>query len=301
MGQFDIRALEIHDLRVLLAVHQTGGVTKAASRLDLNPSTVSYILQKARSIFEDPLFVKVGRRIFPTDRCSALIAEVKVVLEKFDRLATPQSFDPARSRARVVVSCNDLARCVILPRLVPSVRIQAPNLTIKVVESRVTGENQLVENRCDILIAPEAVSLNGIFQQRLFEDKYVCFVDPLRRRGAISYDEYVGAKHVALTFESRWRAYYTEELRAKGVSLDVALDFPDAGMVQHAIRGTDLIVTAPSGLLPLFQPHCAAVECPVALPRFSIFQFWTERTNVDPTFQWFRRMISHAANGCEAA
>jgi hypothetical protein len=50
---------------------------------------------------EDPLFVKVGQRIFPTDRCSVLIVEVEVVLEKFDRLTTLQSFDPARSRARL--------------------------------------------------------------------------------------------------------------------------------------------------------------------------------------------------------
>ena len=78
----DIRDLGRLDLNLLVALEallEEGSVSRAAERLGVTQSAASHKLDKLRVIFDDPLFVRVGRGIESTARARGLQTSVESV------------------------------------------------------------------------------------------------------------------------------------------------------------------------------------------------------------------------------
>ncbi len=87
------------DLNALLALavlHEERSVTRAARRLGVTQSAMSHTLAKLRHRFDDPLFVRVGRTMQPTERADGLASGVRTGLGELLRaMREPTGFDPA--------------------------------------------------------------------------------------------------------------------------------------------------------------------------------------------------------------
>ena len=80
MRKFDHSDLDGHLLQLLIAILETGSITRAAQRLGVTQSAVSHLLNKLRTITGDALFVKSGRGIVATARAEALVLEARKLL-----------------------------------------------------------------------------------------------------------------------------------------------------------------------------------------------------------------------------
>ncbi|MFY7907116.1 MAG: LysR family transcriptional regulator, partial [Burkholderiaceae bacterium] len=78
----DAPRLDAHALRLLVAVVDTGSITRAAEQLGITQSGVSHQLDKLRAITGDPLCVKNGRGIAPTARARLLADEARDLLQR---------------------------------------------------------------------------------------------------------------------------------------------------------------------------------------------------------------------------
>ena len=63
MSKIDYLDIDGNTLRTFLTVLETVSVTKTADMLGVSQSAVSHTLDKLRSTFDDPLFVRDGRGI----------------------------------------------------------------------------------------------------------------------------------------------------------------------------------------------------------------------------------------------
>lgn len=72
MKEFDHLGLDGHTLTRFLTVLDESSVSRAAERLGVSQSAVSHTLDKLRRIFNDPLFIRVGRGIESTARARSL-------------------------------------------------------------------------------------------------------------------------------------------------------------------------------------------------------------------------------------
>ncbi len=72
MKKFHISKVDVKLLQIFEAVFEAGSVTAAADRLELSQPLISHALDRLRSAFNDPLFVRSGRSISPTDRAQEL-------------------------------------------------------------------------------------------------------------------------------------------------------------------------------------------------------------------------------------
>jgi DNA-binding transcriptional LysR family regulator len=84
--------LEIHRLRIFLAMLETSSLTQAAARLCLSPGAVSMQLHSLAEELGTELFIKTGRRLTPTpaayrlaDRARAVIEQVRLLEQDFER------------------------------------------------------------------------------------------------------------------------------------------------------------------------------------------------------------------------
>ena len=106
MQNFDLFRVDGHALRVFLSVCETGSVSRTAELFNLNQSTISHTLEKMRSAFGDPLFVKSGRGITPTEKALGMVPRVQQILADIEGLVTPESYDPSKDARPIVLGIS---------------------------------------------------------------------------------------------------------------------------------------------------------------------------------------------------
>lgn len=68
MKRHDLRRIDLNLLVIFEALFQERNVTRAARRLSLGQPAVSGALSRLRTLFNDPLFKRIGHRMEPTNR-----------------------------------------------------------------------------------------------------------------------------------------------------------------------------------------------------------------------------------------
>ena len=67
-----LRNIDLNLLTIFEAVYVHKGIVNAARVLNLTPSAISQSIQKLRTIFPDPLFIRKGQGVTPTAYASHL-------------------------------------------------------------------------------------------------------------------------------------------------------------------------------------------------------------------------------------
>ncbi|WP_282609781.1 LysR family transcriptional regulator [Pelagibius sp. Alg239-R121] len=285
-------AIDFNALRTLRLVYDLGSFSAAADKLGHNQSTISYTIDRLRRAFDDPLFVRQGKGVAATDRCLEIVDQAGRMLDEFEALAAPKSFDPSSAAGTLVLSCNYYERAVILPGFVRALRKLAPNLQLRVIQSSVKGDVLLKNGDCDLLLSPMQVAGSEVFRRRIYNDHYVCIMDranPLAGK-VLDLEAYERSDHIVVTYDGGWRPLYLDALEARGVHLKAALDLPSLGELEGMIQGTDLISTVPKRIADSFSDEIAVRPCPVDV-ELGIDLYWTARSHHSAMNKWIRRLI----------
>ena len=116
-------AIELRHLRVLLAIAQTGSVSKAAESLDLGQPAVSIALARLREHYADPLFVRTAHGMTATALTQALLPDVQLALAAVERTASHrQVFEPHSAQREFRLAMTDISQLVLLPALLERLR-----------------------------------------------------------------------------------------------------------------------------------------------------------------------------------
>ena len=292
MSDFDHSDLDGRLLALLVAVVEERSVTRAALRLGVTQSAVSHLLDKLRGIVGDPLVVKAGRGIVPTVRAEALAARARVLLEDLRAFATPEGFDPARLQVTLTIAANDFQCELLLPPLLRRLRQRSPGLSLRVIPSGVPGAELLREEACQLVITPRPPDAADVLQRRLFTDRYRVFYDAAVRQAPTSREEYLGAEHVTVVYESRRRLDVDSLLADRiGLRRRFAASVPSFAAMAPFLRGSPWLATAP-GLLRLeVLRGLADAAPPIDLPELSMFMVWHARRHGDPVQRWLREEL----------
>lgn len=285
-------------LRTLCLVYDLGSFSAAADKLDHNQSTISYTVERLRKIFHDPLFVRQGKGIAATDRCTQIVSEAKLILLNFEELTTPPDFDPRQSTETITISCNYYERAVLLPLIVRALAKEAPHMKLRIQQALVTGIAQLKRGECDALFngIPLSGSDNELYSRHICSDKYICVMDkdhPLAKTRP-TLKTYRDEKHILVTYDSGFRPRYLDMLEEQGVQLNPALDLPSLGEIENLLLGTGLIATIPKRIAQSFSKAVVMRPCPVEA-NFEIKLYWTTRSHHAPMHQWLRKLIADCA------
>lgn len=307
MENFDVWKLELHALRVLVTVYDTGSFTAAAERLELNQSTVSYTMERLRGVFADELFVRQGRGTAPSERCHILVSQARSLLRQYEDMTKPVAFEPMSFDGRFVLSCNPYEECVLLPALWSAMQEQAPLAQLSVIRTRSQGEQQLMEGLADVLVSPQALTNAGLQKRWLFGDRYVCFVGQPKAKDKLNWASYQNARHIRLRYDESWFPLYSDLLKQRGVRLKAALEVPGLSSLPPILQslrqkseGPEVVFTAPerlaSNLGGLYEARLHKVSAPFDC-RFDVSLYWPSRDQDSPRSRWLRSLIVQVAKG----
>lgn len=300
MTALDPLSVDFAALRILRLVYDYRSFSRAAESLGVGQSTISYGIEKLRKVFGDPLFVRQGADIVPTDRCAEIVASVAPMIDEFMALSLSKDFDPAQSTATVKLSCNYYERVTLLPGLMRKLRRSAPGVRVEILSSTVRGKDQLDRGESDMLIGPIKVMQGSYYRRRLMTDHYVCVMAPDNplSKARLSVSDYTNAANIVVTYGGSWRSRFLQDIEHAGHRLNTVMEVPSPAHIPSLVHGTDLIATVPHRIAKAYGPDVKIVGTPFPAP-FEIDLSWTARTHDSPLHSWVRSLLAQVAAASE--
>lgn len=288
--------VDFNSLRVLRYVYENQSFSIAAEKLGVSQSVVSYTIDKLRTAFSDPLFVRQGRRIVPTDRCVIVVEAARRIRDEIEFLAGPMEFDPAKVEHTIKIACAFYEKRIVIPPLLKEIRKQAPRLSVEVINSNLSGEELLKRAEAELYIGSKRPKDESFFCRRVFEDKYVCIMDPRNplAQSALNKESYIEAVHASVFHNQSSQPDYLRQLNDDGIVLNSAAKVSSFAGIEDLVLGTDLIATVPYRLVQDFADSVYVTALPFS-SSIGVDLIWATRTHRSLLHIWLRDLIAKLA------
>jgi len=133
--RMNLHAFDLNLLRVLNALLAEQSTVRAAERIGLSQSAVSAALGRLRAALDDPLFVRQGQRIVPTDFARNLEMPLKTILDDLEKLLLEHvDFDPLNVAQSFKIGASDFFAIMLMPRLADIMSRSAPHMQVQLVD-----------------------------------------------------------------------------------------------------------------------------------------------------------------------
>ena len=241
----DIRKLDGGLLLIFRGLLRRRRTTAVARELGLSQSAVSHALTRLRDLFDDPLFVRRSHGLEPTQRALELMPRIDALIDRLgDMLKRHETFNPAESERRFMLSAPEFITSMIGARLVNAFRRLAPKASFVVdFISPDLALEALRRGEIDVALGPFGPLPNGFVSEMIFTDRYCVAA---RRghpelKGRISAAQYAKIGHIYAHAESEMAA--SQRVETPDVALRAVV--PRWLTVLTMVAASDAIATCP--------------------------------------------------------
>ncbi|MCV6585074.1 MAG: LysR family transcriptional regulator [Marinibacterium sp.] len=105
----ELEQLSLRDMRLLCAIYERKTLTRAAAMMGISQPSASYGLDKLRTVFRDPLFVRERRMMSPSQLCAELYRLISGTMSGLDMLAGRAPGDGPDDAGEVTILLGDSA------------------------------------------------------------------------------------------------------------------------------------------------------------------------------------------------
>jgi DNA-binding transcriptional LysR family regulator len=201
----NLAAIDLNLLVALDALLSEASVTRAAARIGRSQPATTHALNRARALLGDPLLVRVGGSLRPTQRARALAPRIRRLLDQLaEVLGTASGFTPADVDS-VALGTTDYVGFVLVPGILRACRRDAPSMALRL---RALGGDRdplapLADGAIDLAIGTFPHIPAGLRAEEILRDQFVCLVrkdHPVARRPTLA--QFAGLDHVLVTSPS---------------------------------------------------------------------------------------------------
>jgi DNA-binding transcriptional LysR family regulator len=295
--------IDLHLIRVLNTVLTERSVSRAALRLGMYQPAVSAALKRLRGLAGDPILVRAGAGMVPTDAGLRMIEPSASILRAAGMLfSDARGFDPATAQTTFRLAASDYLDPLFLPQLVAQIKAQAPGCPIEIhpLSAESDYRAQLAEGRVDLVVGNWTAPPDDLHLARLFGDEVVCLVaqdHPAVRRGWDAA-RWLEAEHIApMATHPGAKGVIDEHLATLGLARNITVRCAHFGLMPSMVASSLLVMTTGRqycerfvGLLPV-----KILPCPIDFPRMLYYQLWHERTHASNAAKWLRERVKSVA------
>jgi DNA-binding transcriptional LysR family regulator len=308
--RLDFDKIELYLIRVLKTLITERSVSRAAMRLQTTQPAVSAQLKRLRALTGDPLLVRAGNNMAPTETALRLLDPATRMLQDADRLFSPRAhqrgFDPLTSTATFRIAASDYLDPLFLPELVAHLKRSAPRVRLEVMA--LSGDfdyrRGLAAAEVDLVIGNWLKPPEELHLGRLLTDEVVCLVaedhPALRAAGtrAWSPERYLACEHVAPSpLHAGAPGVIDEHLASLGVSRDVMVRSAHFGLIPLMVAQSLLVLTTGRLFCSRYVDSLPVriVRCPIPFPALTYYQLWHDLTHASASGRWLRDQVRDVA------
>ena len=295
--------IDLHLIRVLHTVLTDRSVSRAAIRLGMYQPAVSAALKRLRDLAGDPLLVRSGSGMVPTDAGLRMIEPAAAILRAAEMLfSDARAFDPQTADNTFRVAASDYLDPLFLPMLVAQVKSQAPlcKIEIHALSPDADYHANLSLGEVDVVVGNWQKPPEDLHMARLFADDLVSLVNkdhPAVRRGW-DVETWLAVEHIAPTpLHPGARGIIDQMLDDLGMQRHIAARCAHFGLIPDMVASSLLVLTTGRQYCERFVDRLPVriIELPVTLPRMMYYQLWHERTHASNSARWLRERVKAVA------
>jgi DNA-binding transcriptional LysR family regulator len=308
--------IEVQLIRVLQTLITERSVSKAAMRLQSTQPAVSAQLKRLRTLTGDPLLVRAGNAMVPTQTALELLAPATRLLQDADRLfggRTPRrGFEAQTSEATFRIAASDYLDPLFLPELVAQVKRAAPQVRLELLplSSEFDYRRSLATGAVDLVIGNWLEPPAELHLAKLFADEIVCLVAEdhpaakaaagASRSRAWTVERYLGCEHVApMPLHAGATGVIDEHLVSLGLKRDVMVRGAHFSLIPLMVAQSWLVLTTGRLFCTRYVEALPVriVRCPVPFPPLVYYQLWHDLTHASASVRWLREQVADVARG----
>lgn len=297
-------ALDVRLMRTLLLLVSECSVSRTAEILGQTQPTVSLALKRLRELIGDPILVRSGGVLVPTERGLELRVALQQLLADIDALlAPPPSFDPVRTERRFRIAAANCLDTAFLPRIFARLAEEAPKASIDV--ATLPGHDELMahlaDGSLDLVVGnwprpPEQLRLAPLLSTPI-----KCVVAANHRLagtiGSLDMELYLSERHLSPSADvMKQYSPIDGRLMELGLSRHIAASVPEYAIVPHMLAGSDLVFTtgAPFAEQIADRGNFVVIDAPVAFGSMDFYLLWHDCKHHSPAHTWFRHLVKAA-------
>lgn len=233
----------LRELRVFVAVAETGHFTRAAERLDISQSTLSAAVGKLETLLGTRLFDRHTRQCQLTPAGTALLPDAHRLLHGWERLVSNAHDLQHLAKGRVVVAAPSAQSALLLPPLVgeflnlhPGVQVTVHDVPEQEVHERVRS------GVADLGIATGTDSRTELSSTPFYSDQYTLAMapgHPLANRRHIEWRHVAEHGIIGPQPENPVRRHLDQRLAQTGIHLnythEVSLPWTMVGLAEAGL------------------------------------------------------------------
>jgi DNA-binding transcriptional LysR family regulator len=304
-------ALDVRLLRTLLLLVTECSVSRTAEILGQTQPTVSLALKRLREFLGDPILVRSGGALVPTERGLELRDAIPRLLAQMDAHLSPvPSFDPASSDRRFRIVAANCLGAVFLPRIFRAVARQAPSVRVDVVPMPDYDDlmARLAEGQIDLVVGnwpnpPEHLRIAPLLSTEI--KCVVCDRHALAELpGPLTLDRWLAEDHLSPTSNQVTALSPIDgRLLAIGRKRRITASVPEYAIVPHVLAGTDLVFTtgAPFAAQMARGMPFRVLDAPAELGRMEFYLLWHDCKHHSPANSWLRQLLKAIAAELKAS
>jgi DNA-binding transcriptional LysR family regulator len=303
-----IANIDLHLVRVLHTVISERSVSRAALKLQSTQPMVSAQLKRLRELTGDPLLVRSGQGLAPTDAALAMLEPAARLLREAEALFAPQQragrFDPAKSEVSFRIAASDYLDPFFLPGVVERIKTAAPLAQIEMhpLSAEFDYRRKLAAGDVDLVIGNWLQPPEELHLGRLIDDDVVCLVaddHPAARGGrGWTVERYLGSEHVApIALHAGAPGVIDQHLAAQGLKRNIVVRAAHFSLIPLMVARSRLVLTTGRLFCSRYAEamNLRIVRCPVPFPPLSYYMLWHERSHAAPGLRWLREQVRDAA------
>jgi DNA-binding transcriptional LysR family regulator len=277
-------------------VYQQGSITAAANKLHLTQPAVSHAIARLREKFDDPLFVRHGRKMVPTAFCQTIIPDVnQALLFLNNTVSQPARFDIQQHKREIKLGLRDVLESMFFPILVPDLLNNTPNLTLNSRQiKRSELEPSLAQQSLDIVIDVLMPTHSDIRSRLICHESFslICRREhPILQQ--LTLENYAKASHALVSLKDFTIDTVDMALATKGITRNIVLRCEHYFAAINVVSQSDMIMTMPSSYARLLQQSIPIEVSPLPfdVPDLAVHMYWHKQAEEDPVNQWIRQKL----------
>jgi len=300
----NLSSFDLNLLRILDALLREQSTVKAGERIGLSQPAVSASLGRLRNLLGDPLFVRQGQHIVPTQYARELELPLRRILDELSALlAGPGSFNPAEAEQSFKIAGSDFFAEMLMPALANAISRLAPGILVQLVDLVPDDYvGTLEKHGIDLALVPKVDFPSWIDHLPAFRSTFVTIARvghprleraKVRPGDVVPIDLFCDLGHVVFSPEGKLKAMGDAALARMGRERRVAMTMPVFGGVCNAVAGSDLVALVPEQLARKVTSRLglAIYSPPMPIDPALICIVWHKRNTTDPTHRWLREMV----------
>jgi DNA-binding transcriptional LysR family regulator len=306
----DFDKIDLFLIRVLQTLITERSVSRAAMRLHSTQPAVSAQLKRLRALTGDPLLVRAGNGMTPTEAALQLLGPATSLLQEADRLFSPRArqrgFEPLESQLMFRVAASDYLDPLFLPELVAHLKRAAPQVRLELLP--LSGEfdyrRSLAAGQVDLVIGNWLEPPGELHLGRLLSDEVVCLVSedhPVARAASgrgWTVDKYLACEHVApMPLHAQARGVIDDHIASLGLAREIVVRSSHFSLIPLMVAQSLLVLTTGRLFCTRYVDTLPVriVRCPVAFPALTYYQLWHDLTHTSAAMRWLREQVRDVA------